>query len=145
MVFKVPDYKIEDCVWFLDQSDKLHFGKIKMFTLCVTNEKTNIYYGIESNDEMNFTIMESDIIPHNRQMPIPKYEAGDYISYKFITTNKEEVTTAGKIDRVELTIYDRNTAEVVYIMDDDSDYWVLEDDIIGHTEKNKDAFVSQVE
>lgn len=131
MQFQIPEYKIDEGVWFLDSQDNVVYGIISMFTLAVTKEGTNVYYGVQLNDNTHYTIRESDVIPHCRSLKKPRFEPGDGVAYKIYLANNTEEIVYGKIAEVEITIYDMFTSEVVYTMEDDSDYWVLEDDVIG--------------
>lgn len=134
MNFKIPDYKIGEGVWFLDDKEHVVYGVVSMFTLAVTKEQTNIYYSVELDDESYYTIRESDIIPHNKMLVKPKFEPGDYVAYEVVLADKQTEITSGRIDKVEITLYNHTKYEIIYTMEDDPHYWILEDEIIGYVD-----------
>jgi hypothetical protein len=134
MNFAIPEYKIDEGVWFLDQQERVLYGHIRRFTLAVSKETTNIYYDVELEDESYYVLRESDIIPHNRMLKRPKFEPGDNVAYEVILANKQKEIVSGRINDVQITLYNRQEFEIVYTMEDDPNYWILEDEIIGYAE-----------
>ncbi len=137
MNFKMPEYKIGQSVWFINPLNQYAYGIIKMFTMAVTEASTNIWYSIDIGDKSLVpAVPEGSIMPHNTGILTPKYEVGDHVKYNYTSTKNELVWTTGKIEKVEVIFSTRDKAEVTYVMDDDPNYWVLEEDITGFVAEN---------
>ena len=134
MQFQFPKKRINDTSWFLDGSDRMIFGTVKMISLAVKEDSCSVWYTMLINEIDTIVVKEDQLITQgDLHVPSPKYHIGDAVTYTFLDKKKKLHETNGIISRIEIHIQDKSI-EYAYIMEDDDNYWVMDDDIQGFTE-----------
>lgn len=136
MLMPIPKFKLEESIWFLTEKDLLKYGKIQLVSVAFSLEESNVYYHVVDDSEMNHVVNEKQVVEKTYNILHPKYNIGDIVNYSFTATNRKRSTTNGTIEKIEIHITQEKTIEIGYIMDDDPDYIVLEDEIIGFSDDN---------
>lgn len=128
-MFKIPDFRIGDSVWFLNGEDVLTYGVIDAINMAIKTDSAVIYYGIVDGD-LVYTIREDDVIKYNMDVPKPKYQVGEEVTYRYLTKTGQGIAN-GVIEKIEMSFYQDGTYEICYFMDDDPDFWIIEDEVIN--------------
>lgn len=130
MMFAFPKKRMHDTCWYLDEKDILKHGKITLITIVIKeSDECNVWYNVEGRE--SGIVNESQILENDLQMPTPKWKVGDDVYYAYLDTAREIAYASGTIAKIEVHA-DGTTAsdvQVMYIMQEDSDYWVAEDEI----------------
>ena len=103
MMFKIPDYRIGDSVWFLNGEDVLTYGVIDAVNMAIKTDSAVIYYGIVDGD-LVYTIREDDVVKYNMDVPKPKYQVGEEVTYRYLTKSGQGITN-GVIEKIEMSFY----------------------------------------
>lgn len=127
MNFPVPKYKVNDQLWFLNDKDNLMNGTVKSISLTCSEEHASVYYVMETTNKQH-VVKETNIVDAYGELTRPKYKPSDTVEYTYSTKDKLS-STVGTITKVEVTYYLDGGCEVCYYMEDDEDYFVLEDEI----------------
>lgn len=132
MTIGYPKYKIKDRAWFMSKNSQLVYGMVTLLTIAIREFDSNIWYSFVDQLGNQYTVEEKDVLDVGYTMPLPKYRVGEEVEYEYLTTSKEQVITVGTITRVEVGIFDKEgTSEIAYYLQDDPDFWVIEDEILG--------------
>lgn len=133
MLFQFPKHRIADNIWFLSDKDFLIHGKIVLITLAISEKECNVYYHVVSDANHNHVITEKQVIDNVINIPSPKYMIKDVVKYKYTAVDNSIITAEGCIDSIQIHIND-GVIETIYFMEDDLEYHILEEEIVGFSE-----------
>lgn len=140
MLMMCAKYKINDRAWFTSKTGQLVYGCVQLITIAIKEFESNIWYSFVDQYDNQYTVKESEVLDYNLSIPTPKYRVGDEVEYELITKDKEQIVITGVIERIEIGIYDnKDEPEILYYMDDDPNYHVLEYEIVGFLGTTKEA------
>lgn len=133
MFIGYPKYRLGETAWFLSKTDQLVHGMIQLITITIKRDESNIWYSMIDLSDNQYTVKETEVID-SVPMPKPKYKVGDVVSYEYLSTENKQVITEGVIGRVEVCSFspdDPSSIEVYYYMDDDMNFYITDDEILG--------------
>ena len=137
MKFEFPKFRINDSLWYLNEQDKLSHGEVKLITLAISEHECTVYYHIDNNGSV--VVNERQVVDPIIKIPIPKYNLNDVVKYTYATSKDKQLKEfEGTIDKIDIQIVDK-IISVMYYMDDDPDFFVLEDEIVGFGETSFNA------
>jgi hypothetical protein len=140
MQFNFPIKKINDYAWFITPHNTIAYGQVKLITIAISEEKCKTYYRMIDDTEGEHTIGEEQIMSNDKVTPTPKYEIGDGVTYNKILKGGVIEPTIDVIKHIEIAFYEKDYAEISYIMEHDEDEdWVLEEEVLGFGEMSISA------
>lgn len=137
MLFALPKRRIGEPIWYLNQQDMLVHGTVDMYTLCVKKDEVTVWYGVVTDAGKTDTVSESQILENDHYIPSPKYHIGDEVHYQYENTEGQSIYDTGTVSKIEIILKDpRHAPNVYYIMEEDENYFVHEDEVLSFAEKD---------
>lgn len=133
MMFKFPEKKIKDKVWFYASRSNLLYGMIQSISISITEQKVAVWYSITDEEGKSHVVNEAQVCTSEKVIQQPKFSVGEEVKYKYVDKEKQVVYSQGVITQVEFNVYN-DCNECCYYIDDDNSFWYLEDEIIGYSD-----------